>query len=125
MYFASMSILDGELAAEVTEALADVFLPATVTRMLPGSTDPPYAPWNPGPPTPQNNACLGIVDDYAAHLRDGTLIQQTDRKVLILANSLAITPTTEDTCTIRGATGAIIRVSADPALATYELQVRF
>lgn len=125
MYLASMSILDGEIAAEVFEALEDVFLPATVTRMLPGSTEPPWAPWNPGPPTPQHNACLGVVDDFAAHLRDGSMIQQTDRKVLILATSLAITPAPGDDCTIRGATGSVIRVSADPALATFELQVRF
>lgn len=117
-----MSILEGELAAEIADAMADVFIPATVTRMLPGGGPP----WDPGPPIADPHTCRGIVDDYDVSLRDGTgIIEVTDRKVVILATSLAITPEPGNTVTIRGETGTIVHVGADPALATYECQTRF
>lgn len=129
-----MSILEGELAAEVADALGEVFYAATITRMMPGS-GPAH---NPGVPIACAYACKGIVDDYSTDLIDGTLIRSNDRKVLILAPTIekaaeqpnsctaaTITPQPGDAVTIRGETGSIIRVAADPALATYELQARF
>jgi hypothetical protein len=133
-----VSILEGELAAEVAERLGDMFYACTITRTLPGGIEPPHAPHNPGPTTPCVYDAKGIVDTYRADLIDGTLIKSNDRKVLILVPSIAkaasqpmactaatITPAPGDKCTIRGLTGTIITVSADPALATFELQVRF
>jgi hypothetical protein len=117
-----LSILDGELADELTDALDAAGIPyaATVTRMLPG--DGPSH--NPGPSTPDPHACQGWVDEYDQDHRDGTLIQANDRKVIIVASSLDIVPTTAETVTIRGATYSIIRVALDPAGAVYEMQAR-
>lgn len=42
----------------------------------------------------------------------------------ILASTLAITPTTSDTVTIRGTTYSIIDVSTDPAQALWVVQAR-
>lgn len=121
-----MSILDGELAGIIFDALEGADLPydLVLTREIPGSTEPPYSPWSPGPPTIQTHNCRGLVDDYRADQRDGTLILSNDRKVLILAPSLSITPVPGDKITARGVVYTAITVQADPALATFTVQVR-
>ena len=115
-----MSLLDGDLAADIAEAMDDVAQGCIITRMLPGD-GPPH---NPGDPVPDPHACKGYVDDYDLDQIDGTLIQENDRKVVILAASIDIVPKPQMTVTIRGATYTVLRVSADPALATYTLQAR-
>ena len=120
------SILDGELAAEVADALSNAAIPIdlTVTRMLPGSTDPPFAPWDPGPPTPDPHTCKGWPDVYMADELANSLILSTDVKVFVVATTLDIDPTPADTVTVRGVTYQVISVSADPALAIWTLQAR-
>lgn len=121
-----MSLLDGELADIINDALEGADLPfdLTLSRDVPGSTAPPYSQWNPGPPTTQTHACRGFVDDYRADQRDGTLIQLNDRKVVILAPSLSVVPVPGDKITARGIEYTAVTVQADPALATYTCQAR-
>ena len=121
-----MGLLEGELADIINDALesADVPFDLTLSRDVPGSTAPPYSQWNPGPPTTQTHACRGFVDDYRADQRDGTLIMQNDRKVVILAPSISVTPVPGDKVTARGQEYTVVTVQADPALATYLCQVR-
>jgi len=121
-----MSLLEGELADIINDALEGADLPfdLTLTREVPGSTEPPYSPWNPGPPTTATHACRGFVDDYRADQRDGTLIHLNDRKIVILAPSIAVTPVPGDKLTARGQTYTVVTVQADPALATFICQVR-
>lgn len=121
-----MSLLEGELAEIIGDALEAAELPydLVLTRDVPGSTAPPYSPWSPGPPTIQTHNCRGLVDDYRADQRDGTLIQINDRKILILAPSLSVTPVPGDRITARGVVYTAITVQADPALATFSVQAR-
>lgn len=118
------SPLEGALRRTIGKAMSSTFYACTVTRSIPGSTDPPYSPWAPGPPTLQPHACKGLVDGYSVFERTNTLIVTGDVKVLILASTLAITPTTSDTVTIRGTTYSVIDVSTDPAQALWVLQAR-
>lgn len=116
------SILDGELAETIGSALIDANIPfdITVTRATPGD-GPPY---DPGDPTLTDYPCQGFVDTYSDLFRTDALIEAGDVKVVIIANTLAIEPMPTDTVTARGKTYNVITVSADPALALYELQAR-
>lgn len=118
------SPLEGALAQTIGKAMGGLFYACTVTREIPGSTEAPYSPWAPGPSTPVAYQCKGLVDTYSAYERQNTLIAAGDVKVLILAATLDITPTTADKVTIRGTEYAIVDVSTDPATAVWTLQCR-
>jgi hypothetical protein len=116
-----MSILEGELAETIGDALlgADIPLDLVVTRSTSGGGGDP---WDPDPPTLTDYPCKGFVDSYTALERAGTLIEASDVKVVIVAKTLAIKPTPADTVKVRGKTYSIVNVSADPAVALWELQ---
>lgn len=120
-----MSILEGELAQTITDALLDADIPYTVTinRTEPGAPDP-ETPWIPGDPTLVAYECMGFTEQFSADYISGGLVQADDVRVVILATTLAISPALSDTVTVRGQTLAIIRISPDPALATIALQAR-
>ncbi len=120
-----MSILDGEIAEMVADALESANVPydLTLTRSTPGEVDPDE-PWVVPEPTITAHACRGFVDSYRADQVDGTVIQRNDRKVMVLVPTLSITPVPGDTVTARGQTYGVVHVDADPALATWTLQVR-
>jgi hypothetical protein len=117
-----VSILEGELAATIGDALLDAGIPfaITVTRSTPGD-GPAY---DPGPPVLTDYACQGFIDTYATQPNDGTSIQVGDVKAVIVASTLAIEPKAGDTVTAHGKTRTVIGVSTDPATALYELQAR-
>ena len=121
-----LSILtDGTLAADVVDALnaADVPYDLTVTRTVPGTYD--VETGTTGPATVTDYSCVGFVDVFDQRVVDGTLIQQSDRRVFIAASTLAITPTTTtDTVTIGSTDYVIVSVQQDPAAALWELQAR-
>lgn len=120
-----MSMLEGEIAEIVSDALESANLPIDIVVSRTTAADPdPSTPWIPGTPTTVNYACRGFVDDYRADQIDGSVIQRNDRKVIVLTPSLAITPVPGDSVTARGETLTVINVRADPALATWELQSR-
>lgn len=119
------SILEGELASIISEALidADVPYPVTITRTVPGGPGP--NPWDPPiDPVITDYVGQGFVEAYRADEIDGTLILATDLRIIVLLPTLAITPAVSDTVTVRGATYSLISVSPDPALATAALQAR-
>jgi hypothetical protein len=85
-------------------------------------------PWEPGAGTDTDHSVQLAVIDYTSRDRDGTLIQQSDRRVLISAQGLAITPTSGDQVVIGGQAYAIIDVKPlEPGgtVVMYEAQVRF
>lgn len=66
-----------------------------------------------------------MVDEYTDYAIGSGLVDARDEKVLVLATSLAITPTDGDSLTIRGTTYRIIPpVKIDPAMAVWELRCR-
>ncbi len=115
------SPLEGSLAATIGAAMAFLFLDATLARNVAGTiTDPA----DPPVPTEATYACKAIVEDFAERFRlDGT-VQANERKVLILATTLSVTPQPNDRITIRSTTYTVMTVATDPALATWELKCR-
>ena len=84
-------------------------------------------PWDSPTETTTAYPCNGVITNYSAHEIDGTVIRRDDRKVLLAAGGLAVTPTTADTLTIGGVELAIMHVepiapSNDPII--YTVQVR-
>jgi hypothetical protein len=69
----------------------------------------------------------GRVEEYADAQVDGTLIRTGDRRVLIAAAEVSITPLTSDQLLIASVPHAIVNVKATDAteeVATWTLQVR-
>ena len=117
-----VSILEGELAETISEALIDADIPydVVVTREVPGD-GPAY---DPGPSTYTDYSCKGFTEAFDADYISGGLVQSNDLKVVILAPTLEITLELSDRVTVRGKTYSIINIAPDPALATIALQVR-
>lgn len=113
------SPLEGSLAKAVGSAMAALFLPAVLTRDVPTAGGDPF---DPPPPTPQAYPCRAIVERYAERFRVEGLVQQNERKVLVLANGLTVRPQPGDRITIRGITFTAIDVGTDPAEAVWEIK---
>lgn len=77
-------------------------------------------------PTTASYAARGILSDYEDRQINGTLIVQGDKQVLLLGSTIASSqiPVAGDKVTIEGRTYNIIKVTRDPAAATYLCQVR-
>ena len=113
------SLLEGPLAKTIGKALTPLFYAATLTHQTVTGGDG-YDPTT----TTADYACKGIVDEYSAFDIANSLAQFNDRKILVLATSLSVTPKPDDTITIRGVTYRVVNVSTDPALAVWVLQGR-
>jgi hypothetical protein len=122
-YNPAMSILEGELAATIADALieADLPLAITLTRTTAGSGGDP---WNPPTGTTTTYQCSGFTDSYRDAERVGTLIEATDRKVIVIGATLLTTPEVSDTVNIQGEPLNVMSVLTDPARALWELQCR-
>ncbi len=120
------SLLEGKIAKMVHSGLKAAKVPykVTLTRSIPGSTEPPYSPWSPGPPTTQNHDCDGWKDAWTIRERESTLIQENDVKVCVLAPSLSVRPVPLDTITVQGTNYTVIHAQTDPAEALWVIQCR-
>jgi hypothetical protein len=112
-----MSILDS-IPATIGAAFANVFRDATLTRVS-GRTSDGRGGYS---QTTTDDACKALVTEYTAFQRLSAGIPANERKILVLATTLANSapPATGDTITIQGRTWSIVEVSSDPANATYE-----
>lgn len=111
------SLLEGDLAKTIGSAFKGLFLDAVLTRETPGEGGDPF---DPPPPVVTTYDCKGLVEAYSDYFRKSGLVSQSDRKVLILAASLAVKPQAGDRVTIQHITFTLSEVSADPATAVYE-----
>lgn len=111
-----MSILDS-LPATIGSAFKTLFLDAVLTREIPGTGGDPF---DPPAPTVTTYGCKGIVEAYSDYFRKNGLVDAKDRKVLILATSLAVKPQAGDRITIQHVTFTLQEVSTDPATAVWE-----
>jgi len=118
-----MSILEGEQAETIAEALLDADVPfaMSLTRItvLPGPD-----PWTPGEEVTETFECLGFIETYSDLLQAGTLIQEGDRKAVILTTTLNTTPALTDLLIVDSRAYSIMSIGYDPARATIELRVR-
>ncbi len=113
------SPLAGSLAKQAGAALKGLMLPAVLTRTSQGAYDPITDTY---PTTTTDYPCRGMVEAYSTYTEAARQLQPQDRKVLILAATLATTPALNDRVTIRGETFTVGRVDTDPAQATWVLQ---
>lgn len=101
-------------------------LPAMLTKRAPTGRTPGNLTAGTNPVS-TTHACRGIVLEYRED-EFGDSIQKGDRKVLLVANSIAgfAVPEPNDSITIEGATYRIAAdgVKRDPAAASYECQCR-
>jgi hypothetical protein len=114
-----------DIAAAIGAATAGQLLPATLTRVTPGARTPGSLTAGTNPTT-QTRTCEGIIEDYDDGQIDGTLVQDGDRRVLLIAASIqeGAIPEPGDQITIEGQTLTVVRVRRDPAAASYTCQVR-
>lgn len=112
-----MGLLDGDLRAEIGEALYEIMLPAVLHKAVVTYDDA-------GAPVKSftDHACLGFVDSYAAVLRYSGALPDEAVKIVVLQASLAVEPTKDDEITIRATRYKVGRIDQDPAQATWELQ---
>ena len=116
-----VSPLSGSLAAQIYSGMKNLFLDATYTVDVPGvATDPA----DPPAPTATDYSCKAIVEKYSDYFTKNGLVQDGDRRVLILANSLAVRPVANSRITISGIQFTTISVDTDPATAVWTIQGR-
>jgi len=115
-----LSILDGALAEQITDALIGADIPRSAVVTAQETSGPPWEPVITDVPY----SCSGWVDNYATTDHVDSNVQVNDRKVFIVASTLAITPAPGNTTTIDGSTYSIIAVQRDPAGACWVLQCR-
>ena len=113
------SPLSGSLARAIHAGMKGLFLDATLTRDVAGTPSPDTQDFDPVAPTPTDYECKAIHEEYSERWRLEGLVNVGERRVIILAESLSITPQPKDRITIRSETFSIIDVQSDPALATY------
>ncbi len=120
-----MGLLDGDIAAIINDALTGIFLNATLTRDIPEFTSSPDAsdPFDPQPGLVVSTeyTCKAIEEIYFEDTDTAGFATRRMRRLIILTNSLSITPTANDRVTISGREGTftILDVAADPARATW------
>lgn len=124
-----------EIQAELADSfddpdgLGDAVKPVTGVRKVAGEYDPDL-----GGETPETTVTYsgrGVLGSYLSKEIDGSLIQTTDKKLLVLQNELFVSESGEPTAVPAApAIGDIINdlrvmnVSADPADATWTAQLR-
>lgn len=111
------SPLEGALAAQIYAGMRNLFLDATYTVDVPNTGSDPA---DPPAPTPTDYPCKSMVEKYSDYYTKNGLVQDGDRKVLILANSLSVQPVANARLTIRGITFTLTKIETDPAQAVWE-----
>jgi hypothetical protein len=110
------------IVADAMTAFDDLQVTVTLTHQTgAGTYDPATGETAGGTATYTPRAVLG---SYRTFEIDGQNIRPNDKKVLIAANDLAVTPGVDDAVTISGETWVVVDVKTDPASAMWVLRVR-
>lgn len=125
------SIFESEVANIIGGALAPHFLDGVLSR---DSVSAPTDPFDPstGTPSTATYTCKALHEEYGVGYKQASLVNSGDRKVMILATSLATEPQPGDRITIRGQTFTIVpantagqnAVTTDPAKAVWNCRCR-
>lgn len=122
--FANLGV---DIPALIDASLSDSLLPATLVKFSPGvpSSSMLTAGANPEKKT---YPCRGVVTDYSAYEMAQGLVKLGERKILLIANSIASAqvPEPNDQIQIEGGTWRVCEqgVTRDPAAAAYTCKVR-
>lgn len=77
--------------------------------------------------TRTNTAIIAVLQDFKAHLVDGTVVQRNDRRATVAADGLSVAPTTTDEIILGGVTFRVENVTTKYVgadIAAYEMQLR-
>ena len=99
-----MTILD-DIPDMVNDAFGDVFYDAVMTVDVPQDSPDPADPL---PPVQVTYPAKAYVEKYSAYMRANSLVEASDRKVIVLTKSLAIEPVKNARITVQGITFTII-----------------
>ena len=108
----NVDTLRADIAAGIVEAAratSDGELQATIIRSTAATSD---TPWAPGDRTITQYTAKCILCEYSDKERDGTLILQGDRKVLLAADEITIEPSVSDRVSLAGVEYAVVSVMA-------------
>ena len=119
-----MGLLDGGIKSIIGGALKGIFLDFNIIRKVTVAAD---NPWEPPISIDSETACKAIVTRFKYMEIDGERVKTEDRKVLILADGLTISPEIGDY--ISGASETkryqiVSAVTKDPAGATFVCHCR-
>jgi len=119
-----MGLLDGEIKQIAYDALKEIFLDGTLIRKDEGSYDPKSASFS-GGSGETTYSLKAIIEDYSDYSHAEGLVQHGDRKILVLAQSLSVTPQQDDMITVDSSERfQVIAIERDPAGALWEIQGR-
>ena len=123
---AQPDIFKAQIAKKVRKALGPLVFDITLKKVITGTRGSDLTAGT--NPTTGTHTVKGFVDTYRDSQIDGTLIKSTDRKIVILGDSLlsGVEPEPSDTITAEGSELTIVPggVRRDPAGATYTCQCR-
>lgn len=116
--------LQADLAEAFDDELSDAVTAFTGTRTVASDTDTGVDDWMNPPDTPSASTLTytgrGVFTDYSTYELNSDIINVTDVKLIVLQNEITAEPIADDK--INGY--SVVRVNRDPALATYEIQLR-
>lgn len=115
-----VSQLLNQVRKQIGAGFKGQLLPGTLRRYTPGTVVD--AAGDVTSETPSSHTFEGIVDTYSAFYRAQAGIPDTDVKVLIIGDSLDVTPQKDDQVKIRDKWYQLRSVDTDPALAQYTCQ---
>ncbi|MCP8895345.1 hypothetical protein KYK29_10405 [Shinella daejeonensis] len=123
-----MSLLEGELAEIIGDALvaADIPYDMTIPRLHqepPPDDWPSWQEWL-APITVVEHEFQGFIDTYDARLIAAGVVNVGDVKIVIIQQGMPFRPDLTDTITARGATYTILDIAEDPARATLEVRAK-
>lgn len=116
--------LQADLAEAFDDDLSDAVTAFTGTRTVADDTDSDIDDWMNPPGEPSASTLTysgrGVFTDYSTYELNSDIINVTDVKLIVLQNEITAEPIADDK--INGY--SVVRVNRDPALATYEIQLR-
>lgn len=125
-----MSILLGELAQTISEALIDANVPYEIIVPRTTQTEPPedwptWEPWE-GETVTTEHKMQGFIVDYDEALIAAGVVSMDDVRIVILQPTIpsGLTIGLADIVQAQGKSFTILNISEDPAGATLELRAR-
>lgn len=112
------SPLESAIAKAVYSGAKSLFFDATLARDT-LTTGSPDVSFDPAGVTTTTYTCKAIRDNPSKYEMSSGLVRTDQVKILILANSLSVTPRTQDRVTIQSETFTIDTVNGDPANALW------
>lgn len=112
-----------DMAQTALEIIEEYGVEAAIARHDSGGS----TPWNPVAGGSTEYPCTVIVTYYVDSLLNGSSIKQGDKKIIVAAADLPITPTTTDTITVNGEKYSVVNVknvAPGGVSLIYEIQAR-